>query len=568
MRDFRRVLLTMLSVMAIAAPARAAEPDAPAELISRMDAVRITLLDRLDGKLKPAVALGKEERAALAAYYGDESALLWVNEGGLTERVSSVTEVFSRADEWGLNAKQYAAPSDAGYDAGAPDAVRWLADAELQMTLAVYNYARHAQTGRVNPQTLGEFVDMSPQPPAVKDVMALASSGALEALHPTHPQFLALKAKLEEARQNGSAGKTLQTIPAGPNLKPGVEHPHIALIRERLGLPAAVRPELYDDDLVRAVKAVQKQNGMSDTGVIGAGTRNALNGGPGRGADVKTLLVNMERWRWLPRDLGKMHVRVNIPEFMFRVVRNDAVIHEERIVVGKVEHKTPTFTEEMEFVVLNPTWHVPESIKANEILPLLRRNPGYLERQGLEVFYAGQKRPLNPYATDWDYINPAKISIRQPPGDDNALGKVKFLFPNKHAVYMHDTPTKHLFNQTSRAFSHGCVRVRNPLRFAEVMLADQGYTPARIQSILATGQETSITLDRKVPVHVMYMTAMVTETGEVRTFRDVYSHDRVLAGEMGLGPKVPVEKRETQKPVYAEPPVRRKPASGGFFWWD
>ncbi len=554
-----------------AVPALAIEPGAPDALITRLDAVRISILDTLDGKGKQTASLSKEENAQLVEHYSQPESLLWVNESGLTPRVTKTSEAFAGAAEWGMDPQAYVAPSSSGFDADAEDAAKWLADAELQMTLAAYAYAKHAQGGRVTPTTLGEAMDMHPEYPSVKAVMETVAGGDLEDFHPTHAQFLTLKEKLAEVRQAGAAVKKFDEIPAGPNLKPGAEHPQIALVRQRFEGVAPLdpdRPNVYDSDLVRAIQDYQKQNGLSAEGIIGAMTRNALNGGSGRGADAKQLLVNMERWRWMKRDLGRMHVRVNIPEFMFRIVKNDAVIHEERIVVGKIEHMTPSFSDEMETIVLNPSWHVPESIKANEILPILRRNPAYLERQGLEVYYAGKRRPLDPYETDWDYINPAKISIRQPPGDDNALGQVKFLFPNKHAVYMHDTPTKHLFNQTSRAFSHGCVRVRDPLRYAEIMLGEQGWTQARIQRELATGREIEVKLEQKTPVHIAYITAWVDDSGEVKTFRDIYGHDKVLAGELGLGPKVAVVKRRPVRQEYAEPPPRRRPANTGFFWFD
>ncbi|MDX2264691.1 MAG: L,D-transpeptidase family protein [Hyphomicrobiales bacterium] len=571
MRMLRRWGLGGLIWAALSAPSFAVEPEAPEALVTRLDAVRSLILERLDAKGKGALNLPKDQKAQLAEHYAQPDSLVWVEESGLSPRAADAAAAFAAAADWGLDPAAYAAPSASGYDASAPDAARWLAEAELDMTLAVYAYAQHAQTGRVSPQTLGEFIDFSPKPPALPDVLAAAvRPGGLETFHPKHPQFLALKDKLAESRRTRETATKTVTIPAGPNIKPGAEHPHVALVRERLEAPAPADGRLtaYDPDLVDRVKAFQKAQGLSDTGVIGSATRDAMNGGARRGASERDLLVNMERWRWIPGDLGRMHVMVNIPEFQFWVMKNGAVIHRERIITGKVEHMTPSFSDEMEFVVLNPTWHVPESIKLNEILPVLRRNPSYLDKQGLEVFYAGQRRPLNAYETDWYAVDPDKLSISQPPGDGNALGKVKFLFPNKHAVYMHDTPTKNLFNQTVRTFSHGCMRVRDPLKFAQVVLGEQGWTPARMQQELALGKESSITLERKIPVHVMYVTVWVDEDGQARTIRDVYGHDKVLAGELGLGPKTPFVRKVAPKPEYAaEPPTRKKPSSG-FFWFN
>ena len=211
----------------------------------------------------------------------------------------------------------------------------------------------------------------------------------------------------------------------------------------------------------------------------------------------------MERWRWLPRELGERFVMVNIPEYKFRVFDQAKVIYEERIVSGSPKHPTPIFSDEMETVVFNPYWNVPKSILINEIIPALQRNPDYLCRNNLEIvsqrprprryntFFWGDPEP-DPY-----YLDPETTDMRQLPGPGNALGVVKFLFPNKHAVYMHDTPSKALFEKPMRAFSHGCMRIRNPLEFAKLLLKDQGYNDARIEQTLAVVTDQHIPLKKK-----------------------------------------------------------------------
>lgn len=570
-------LIFILPVL-FAPPAKAIEPDAPEALISRLEAARILILAKLDGKGgKGAVSLSKEERAALFSYYSKESSLLWVNEDGLTGREKQAAAAFHRAGEWGLEAKDFkltVSNSEFASYQGYP--AQWLADAELAITLAVYNYAKQAQTGRVVPSSLGESVDFHPTPPSIVDMLnglketRLPTDAFLEKYHPTHPQFLALKKKLNEARSGSlpaSNARSGDAIPNGPALKPGVHHPQVAMIRRRLDVPAPRddigerRPDYYDEDLADAVRDFQGQNGLRRTAVIDEATRRALNGGnrqeAGEGnASSKILLINMERWRWMPRDLGDYYVWVSVPEFMFRIMRNGRKIHEERIVVGKPQHKTPMFAAKLEYVVLNPAWNVPGSIAVKEILPMLRRNPDYLERNNLQVFYQGHRRPLDPYEVDWDYINPNKLYIRQPPGDDNVLGQVKFLFPNKHSTYMHDTSTKHLFNQTVRAYSHGCMRVRNPLRYAEILLEPQGWNMDRIERVVASGQETSVTLERKVPIYITYFTAWVEPDGSLKTYNDIYDHDTRLWASL-QGRPLPLDASEATDEIPEE--VYRRP---------
>ncbi len=208
---------------------------------------------------------------------------------------------------------------------------------------------------------------------------------------------------------------------------------------------------------------------------------------------VNTLISNMERWRWEPRDLGDRYVFINIPEFKFRLMSGGKIIHEERIVTGSPKNPTPIFSDEMETVVFNPYWNVPQSILVKEIIPAARSNPDYLYRNNLEVIWLG-RRTVDPYMVDWQLVDPTKLSLRQTPGPANALGQVKFLFPNKHAVYMHDTPSKHLFDRPVRAYSHGCMRVRNPLEFARILLADQGWSEQRIERELTVANDEHVRL--------------------------------------------------------------------------
>jgi murein L,D-transpeptidase YcbB/YkuD len=271
------------------------------------------------------------------------------------------------------------------------------------------------------------------------------------------------------------------------------------------------------------------------------------------------ILANMEQWRWMPEDLGAFHITVNVPEYAIRVVRDGEAVHTERVIVGEIANQTPVFSDKMSTVVFHPFWGVPDSIKVNELLPSLARGSA-LERQGLRVQYNG--RDVDPRSVDWSQADIRNFHVYQPPGSSNVLGVVKFLFPNQHQTYMHDTPTKNLFNASQRTFSHGCMRVRNPLKLAEAVMGhDRGWTMADVDDALANGPENNnITLDRKIPVHMTYFTVVANPDGSYQTFNDVYGHEKritlALAGRWGQIDKgrdhlAPVQLRRPD--VFAQP---------------
>jgi L,D-transpeptidase YcbB len=333
------------------------------------------------------------------------------------------------------------------------------------------------------------------------------------------------------------------TIPEdGPKLAPGGSHRDIALIRKRLGVPANSGEEnLYDAALAEAVKAFQTKKNLSPSnGVVNGKTRQALNANAGQQVSTKTILANMEEWRWMPEDLGETYVWVNVPEFTLRVVKDGKVVHTERIIVGTLNMQTPIFSEDLQTIYFHPRWYIPESIKLKEIAP---RASSYIRRHGLRVARNG--REIDPESVRWSGADIREYDIFQSPGPDNALGILKFTFPNKHAVYMHDTPNKDLFDAEQRTFSHGCIRVRNPARLAEVLLAlDKDWNSARIAELIkAEPRENGVTLDKRIPVHITYFSAEVDDDGELVTQKDIYGHEKritlALAGkwnEIDKGP--------------------------------
>jgi murein L,D-transpeptidase YcbB/YkuD len=548
--------LALALIGTIATQAHAVEPDAPDRLMNRMEATFITLHEELSGRSRKKLQLGKDELKGFADYYRGAETLMWVRESGLNERAEALRAVFKRADDFGLASSDYNVVDGAGFAKHSGYPAEWLADAELKMSAAAFSYARDAQTGRVVPTSIDkEFLDLTPVRPEGKAVLkGISDAGGklgafLEGFHPLNEQFKLLKAKLAEVRSALKSGAKPVRVPEGPALGPNTYHPHVALLRTRFSIPPSPSApngnaaEYYDDELASAVRAFQASKGLKADGVIGRETRDLLNEGS-VAVSAGTILANMERWRWEPRDFGEHYVWINLPEFLFRVIKGGRTIHEDRIVVGSPKNPTPVFSDEMEFVVFNPYWHVPKSIIVKEIIPTMQSNPGYLSRNNIEVVWQGD-RTVDPFMVDWYQVNPDKLSLRQVPGPGNALGQVKFLFPNKHSVYMHDTPTKQLFDKPVRAYSHGCMRVRNPLDFARLLLADQGWSDRRIQQTLTTANDEQVKLEKKVPVHITYFTLWVDKDGKMQTYRDIYTYDAAVRVALKIdSPKVIAAKTE------------------------
>ncbi|HET7448263.1 MAG TPA: L,D-transpeptidase family protein [Methyloceanibacter sp.] len=542
------------------APALAAEPDVPAALISPTEAIRIAVQNRLSEKFTTASGVKKSEQGALVEYYSQPGQhLLWVDDKGLTDRGKAVMEEIAKADDYGLRASDYVLPKPDTFNASDPKATDWLADAEIKISFAVLAYADDARGGRVNPQRLSENLDPTlvlPDPTEVIDSIAIRSDPVayLRSFQPDQPQFEALRQKLIELR-DGKVKKdkpaVITIIPDGPMLKMGMQHEQVALLRERLDVPAHSKADenTFDAALVQAVEHFQSAHGVLPDGMVGPGMRRLLNGQQpshtsGNSAKIRAILVNMERWRWLPHDLGPYYVTVNIPEFMLRVVDDNKTVHSTRVVTGKPDKQTPVFSGEMQEIVFNPFWNVPTSIKVEEIRPYLREeaawffsgggwNTSVFERHKLRIRYLG--RDVDPGAVDWNQMDIRNFEIYQPPGPDNVLGHVKFVFPNKHDVYMHDTPQKFLFAQPVRAESHGCMRVENPDQLALILLKhDQGWNEARVASAIADGYDSHVALRQRIPVHITYFTLKVNEDGSTSNYADIYGHDARMVAALGL----------------------------------
>ena len=538
------------AILSLCGPANAVEPDPPQSLLTLEEGVAFNVRERLRAPAKNLSDGDRSDREALAEYYVTRANKpIWIEGDGLTAKAKAVIEEIRRAADWGLDAADFDLPS-AGIENISERSA--LVDAEAKISLAALKYARFARGGRIpKPREMSSYLDRDPQlisPVKVLEQITATSDpgGYLASLHPKHAGFQKLRQKLLDLRNSKAQDTPVQMPASGPLLKEGTRHPDVAILRKRLDMPAPeagdgspADPELFDAAVADTVKEYQRENGMMADGIIGSRTRAALNGGKRR-VDEGLLIANMEEWRWMPEDLGHMYVWVNLPEYKFRVVKDGQVIHQERIIIGQTDKQTPVFSHELETVVLHPFWAVPNSIKVNELLPSLARGSS-LQRRGLRLQYNG--RDVDPLSVDWSRSDIRNFHVYQPPGGGNVLGEVKFMFPNKHQVYMHDTPSKGLFNETKRTFSHGCMRVRNPMRLAEIVLAeDKGWSAAKVQSMLRNGPDNQeIRLESKIPVHVTYFTAVVDETGELQTMPDVYLHEKrirlALAGEWDRIPR-------------------------------
>jgi L,D-transpeptidase YcbB len=570
----RPIVLGLIMAVSLSLPGFAAEPDGPAQLITKTEAVRIAI----QGKLSPKSSARKSEQGALVEYYSvPDQHLLWVDENGLTKRGKSVMAEIAKADDYGLRASDYALPKADGFNAAGAGATDWLAVAEIKVSYAVLDYANDARGGRIDPQRLSENLDPTlslPDPSEVMGSIAIRSDPAayLRSFQPDQPQFEALRQKLLEARGGGKPAEPVKPgvvmIPDGPVLKFGVENEQVALLRKRLEVQSrpGANENMFDKDVFDAVRQFQLANGAAPDGVVGAGTRHMLNSDQpqqprqaGGQAKIEALLLNMERWRWLPHDLGPYYVTVNIPEFMLRVVEDDKTVHSTRVVAGKPDKQTPIFSDEMEEIVFNPYWNVPNSIKIQEIAPYLQQGGGFfgggwdtsvLARHNLRIRGASG-REIDPDTIDWGRVDIRNYELYQPPGPDNVLGTVKFVFPNKHDVYMHDTTQKNLFAQAVRAESHGCMRVQNPQQLALLLLHhDQGWSQAQIESAL-DGEDNHIQLKTHIPVYITYFTLKVNDDGSISTFNDIYGHDARMAAALSGKAVIYDEPAQTDDAVVA-----------------
>lgn len=526
--------------------------------------------------------------AAAADYYNAHKEPLWIKHGAYNEKAKSLISELQSADDWGLESSDFIVPKLTSGEGSEAEGA-----AEAQLTLSALKYARFARGGRLDPVALSNILDMKPpvkDPKAVMRELAEASHPGpfLRGFNPHHEGFERLRQELLKARGKVEAKveeeqkidpAELVKIPPGRLIRPGARNDQVSLLRQRLKVPATdpANDQVYDDGLVSAVRDYQRDKGLRPDGIVGNRLRASLNsaGGPPPKIDnnrnIDRLIANMERWRWLPENLGSFYVMNNIPEFVSEIWQGKERVLRQKIVVGQPAWPTPVLKASMQYVIFHPSWGMPDGIKAKELAPRLRQasNSGFdffdqlfggggggsggarvIEAYKLQVYYNGHQ--VDPNSVNWNTADISRYSFTQPPGADNPLGLVKFRFPNKHDVYMHDTPEKGAFSQTNRALSHGCMRVEEPRRTAEVILQeDKGFSPDKVGELWNSGA--NVTLSKPVPVYLVYFTARVEDDGHLATFADIYGNDNRVMSAL-RGHPVRYDAQEAIDPTEADQP--------------
>ncbi|VAW11145.1 hypothetical protein MNBD_ALPHA09-904 [hydrothermal vent metagenome] len=508
---------------------------------------RAVLMGTIGSALSETGQLNQKESWALSIFYqSNDFTLVWMDGTTPSAAARDLVGVLKDAGSHALRAGDYAVAVDSIGRVGPTSTLADRAAADVALSKAALLYARHASAGRVNPRkiTRNNTIDPVAADPAAT-LAALVSAekpgDLLEALNPQSGDYKVLREAYIALLAIGG-GPEPTVVPKGRTLKQGMKDARIVALRKRLvetkDLDAAQAPDstVYDETLFAAVKAFQAKKGLPSEGIVGPMTLAALN--QTSGDRLKKLAVNMERRRWDPEDRGAFRVFVNTAAFRLKVVKDGEIIHTDDVIVGKAKYQTPAFSDQFKRVVFNPYWNVPGGIAKREFLPLVRKDPSIMARRGFETLVSSGGRfvPTDLTRINWSSPEAKRIRIRfrQPPGAKNALGRVKFLFPNEHAVYLHDTPARSLFRPVSRAFSAGCVRVKNPMEFAEILLKQDGWNRKRIDRAVASRKNQGVNLKAEIYVQLAYWTAYVDENGELQYRDDVYGRDKLLAKALEL----------------------------------
>lgn len=419
-----------------------------------------------------------------------------------------------------------------------PPEAGFIADLDFLLTDAFLLLASHLRAGRVNPATLHSewvvgFEHAADFLPALERAIATGEvAPGMADFRPPHPEYARLRAALARYRGFEREGP-FPVLPDEARWQKGEGGETAALLRARLKREGDL-PEgsgEAEEALEAALRRFQGRHGLEVDGRLGPRTLGALN--LPLAARIRALELNLERWRWLPRDLGDPHIRVNIPGFDLAAMAGGDPALEMRVVAGRVVRRTPVFSSSLDRIVFNPDWNIPRRIAVEDILPKARRDPGYLRREKIRVFehWGPDAAELDPAGIDWSSLSARDFRFRlmKDPGAHNDLGRVKFLFPNPFAVYLHDTPSRALFSRAQRGFSSGCIRIEKPLELAAWLLSgDPRGTPEGIEALLSSGRTHTVRLKTPVPLHLLYMTAAVDPDGTARFFEDLYGRDPVL----------------------------------------
>ena len=462
----------------------------------------------------------------------------WLSaEGKPLSAVDDLLRALGEADREGLRAADYHRAAlqklrgSLDQHGTAPTAAQ-LADADLLFTDAYLTYAGHLLAGRLSPHKVDPDWAIKPRSRDLVETLRVALAedkvmGSLRALAPQGDGYIQLRDTLQHYRKVAEAGgwPTVSGAAATKTLRLRLQAS--GDLAESAGGEVG-KTAANDKALTAALRRFQRRHGLAETGAVNAATLAALNVPVSE--RIHQVELNMERWRWLPDDFGPRYILVNIPSFRMSVIENGKSVIESNVVVGRQERQTPTFTANMAYLVLSPKWYVPRSIAVRDKLPQLRRNPYALAGQGIRVYNsAGQQ--INPGAVNWSAVGAGNFNyqLRQDAGPRNALGGIKFMFPNPYNVYLHDTPSRSLFSRSQRTFSSGCIRISNPVELAEYLLKhDPKWNKEAIKTAAASGKQRVVSLPQEVPVYLLYWTVWADENGEIQFRDDIYQRDKSL----------------------------------------
>lgn len=503
----------------------------------------------LDSDFRPRTFRVIDERRPVwkgvkAIYEANEMQPLWTGSRDAKSRAEQLIRVLADSPRYGLVAKEYDAERFANtfrkrnFARLTPETARDAINLDVSLTASMLAYAHDMWDGRVEPADVRSEHEVYLERSAIDPVelwRSIESDGvsrALATLQPRHESYRGLIRLMDEAlatKDKGGYTKVTENY-----LKRGDRGESVYTLIKRLReggylhapLPGSPADAVFDRGVEAALKRVQRESALKEDGIYGPATAGILN--QSVEDRIQRLAINMDRWRWLPRDMGEQYLWVNIPDFRLRVFGDDEEQWSTKIIAGTSVNRTPVFADKLEYIVFSPSWHVPKSIIGNELIPMFREDPQRAVEKNMEITDVDGE-VLDPLTIDWSEITAADINVRQKPGPANALGRVKFIFPNRHAIYLHDTPTDHLFDNSKRSFSHGCIRVSEPERLADYLLSgDSDWTREKVANAMQAEESEKVYLGKSLPVYITYFTALPDTRGDLRLLADVYEHDPVM----------------------------------------
>jgi murein L,D-transpeptidase YcbB/YkuD len=537
----RNTVIFLIFLACIAMPASAQEKD-----VTEVIALEVETLTASGRLVVRGVELVSGE-LLVEVYERNRFELVW----NRVEQIGELLEAIKATEADGLDPDDYhLAQVQLGYKqllANEVTATSDRVDLDLLFTDSLIGLAYQQRFGKLNPSTLDPQWnfrrDVAEIDPAAAILDAIESPSLLAHLDASFARGLFYKrlrgglAHYQQIEANGGWPE----FPDGSTLRPGARDERVAVLVERLAASGDLSAEdiatddsIYDEMIEVGVRRFQKRHGLEADGIIGKSTMRELN--VSVEDRVRQLRVNLERARWVFDDISDEFILVNIAGFTAYVIRTGEVVWQTKVQVGKPFHKSPVFRDEMKYVVFNPTWTVPYSIATKEMLPNIQSDPDYFSKRDFDIKDRNGNF-VDPKSIDWTKLSRANMpyTFVQRPSPNNALGRVKFMFPNEHAVYLHDTPSKHLFSQAERAFSHGCIRVENPFDFAEVLLGRDGWTRKGFDELLESGETKTVFLSEPLPVLLLYWTAEVHDDGLVYFYQDIYDRDKSVADGLDAG---------------------------------